>query len=266
MATVLVTGGSGTLGRLVVRQLVDGGHHVRVLSRHATPGLSDLTEVVGGDLVSGVGLHAAVANVDAIVHCASAPQDAQAVDVAGTRRLVEAARATGAPHMVYPSIVGADRSTYGYYQAKVAAEGTIQTGGLPWTIVRATQFHELVCRLIRSFGADTEAEVAVVAGMRFQSIDASEFAAVLVSLVEQGPAGRTPDVGGPQIRSIEALTEAYLRSRGRKATIRSVTPSDELFDAFRSGINLVLDHAVGKITWEVFLRNKYAQTSSVYRQ
>ncbi len=118
MATVVVTGGTGSLGRAVVTRLAIREHHARILSHRAAPAATDDTEVITGDLVSGSGLREAVAGVHAIVHCASAPQAAQQVDVEGTRLLLHAARASGSPHIVYPSIVGVDRSIYAYYQAK----------------------------------------------------------------------------------------------------------------------------------------------------
>jgi uncharacterized protein YbjT (DUF2867 family) len=186
------------------------------------------------------------------------------VDVAGTRALLQAARASGSAHIVYPSIVGIDRSTYGYYQAKYAAEGLIEHGPLPWTIVRATQFHDYVLGLIQSFGADTLPVVSVIAGMRFQSIDVGEVADRLVKLMEQGPAAHTPEMGGPEVRTLEEMTEAYLRIRGRQATIRSET--GERFQVFRSGNNLVPDHAVGTITWDAFLDRLYGHAHAASSQ
>jgi uncharacterized protein YbjT (DUF2867 family) len=149
-----------------------------------------------------------------------------------------------------------DRSIYAYYQAKYATEGLIEQGALPWTIVRTTQFHEFVLRLIQSLGADTQPVVSVAAGMRFQSIDVGEVADRLVSLIEEGLSARAPDMGGPQVRTIEEMTEVYLRIRGRQATIRSEDPGPDRFAVFRSGINLVPDRAVGTITWEAFLQHR----------
>ena len=255
MATVLVTGGTGTLGRAVVMRLTGKQHHTRVLSHQAVPAFPGDVEVITGDLVTGSGLREAVADVDAIIHCASDPRAAQQVDVEGTRALLQAARASGSPHIVYPSIVGVDRSTYAYYRAKYAAEGFIEHGPLPWTVVRITQFHDYVLGLIQSFEADTLPVVSVVGGMRFQSIDVGEVADRLVAFVEEGPSADTPDIGGPEIRTIEEMTEAYLRIRGRKATVRP--EAGDRFQVFKSGINLVPDHAVGTITWEAFLYHRY---------
>src|SRR5437764_8631810 len=134
MATILVTGGTGTLGQAVVTHLLARQHNTRILSRQTSPSIPHEVEVITGDLVSGDGLNEAVAGVDAIIHCASDPENAQQVDVEGTRSLLQTARASGSPQIVYPSIVGIDRSTYPYYIAKRETEGVIEQGALPWTI------------------------------------------------------------------------------------------------------------------------------------
>ncbi len=150
--------------------------------------------------------------------------------------------------------MGIDHSSYPYYQAKREAETLVEQSGLPWSILRTTQFHPFVLSLIQSFGADTLPQVPVVEGVRFQSIDTTKVADRLVSLVEQGPDGRTPDMGGPQILTLEEMTEMYLRIRGRRAIVRSEAPPEGVLSVFRSGVNLTPDHAAGKITWETFLR------------
>ena len=76
--------------------------------------------------------------------------------------------------------------------------------------------------------------------------------------MEQGPTGHAPDVGGPQVLTVEEMTEAYQRIEGRKATVNARALPDDRFDAFRSGINLAPDHAVGAVTWEAFLRHLYS--------
>jgi putative NAD(P)-binding protein len=132
-----------------------------------------------GELVSGRGLAAAVADVAVIVHCASNPLRPR-VDIDGTRNLVEAAREAGIWHLVDISIVGVDRVPSRYYQAKLQAERLIQASGLPWTILRATQFHQLVLLV-----AEHLARLPIVpvpAATSFQPIDAAEVADRLASL------------------------------------------------------------------------------------
>jgi uncharacterized protein YbjT (DUF2867 family) len=269
MARVLVTGGTGRLGREVVASLLAREHSACVLSHRADAVVPRGVELFRGDMATGAGLREAVAGVDAIIHCASSPQSARESDVEGTRLLLQAASASGSPHIVYISIVGVDRSDYPYYKAKLETERLIEDAGLPWTILRATQFHDYVLWMILSFGADTLAEVPVAGGMRFQSINVCEVADRLVALMEQREqreqgeqgeqrgVGRVPDMGGPEVRTIEEMAEVYLDMRGRKATIRAEQIPGELYDVFRSGINLCPDHAEGKSTWEAFLRRLY---------
>lgn len=140
-----------------------------------------------GELVSGRGLAAAVADVAVIIHCASNPLRPR-VDSNGTRNLVEAARAAGIWHLVDISIVGVDRVPYRYYQAKLQAERLIQASGLPWTILRATQFHQLVLLVAR--GLARLPLVPVPAATSFQPIDAAEVADRLTALaIGPRPAG-----------------------------------------------------------------------------
>src|SRR5437588_4722765 len=108
MATVLVTGGTGTLGRRVVTRLLGRGDHVRVLSRRPRPPREGV-ELLIGDVTTGAGLEPAVNGIRTIVHCAGDPRRGDGgPDVAGTRRLCEAALGAGRPHLVYISIVGVD--------------------------------------------------------------------------------------------------------------------------------------------------------------
>lgn len=160
----LVTGGTGVLGRRLVDRLSDAAD-VRVLSRRtvARPGF------VQGDLETGEGVSAAVDGVDVIAHCASSSVDYRHPDrdVAAARRLLDAAR-EARPHIVYISIVGIDRISFGYYRAKVATENLIQDSGLPWTILRTTQFHDLV--LMFAMMVSKLPVAAVPRGLRMQPV------------------------------------------------------------------------------------------------
>src|SRR6266566_4005119 len=176
---ILVTGGTGTLGRHVVRRLRDAGCDVRVLSRHShSPG--DGVEFVTGDLTTGEGIQAAVAGVGTVVHLAGTAKR----DDDKARNLVRAASRAGVRHLVYISVVGADRvplvsgidrAMFGYFGSKLAAERVVAESGLPWTTLRATQFHDLQLTV-----AQQMAKLPVIpipAGFRFQPVDADEVAA-----------------------------------------------------------------------------------------
>lgn len=269
MPTVLVTGGTGTLGRQIVAGLVARHFRTRILRHNSQPPAPQGVEAVVGDLASGAGVRDAVAGVDVIIHAATSFQNMQAVDVDGTRRLLEAAAAQAsdttpsrAAHVVYISIVGVDRTQFPYYAAKHAAETLVQRSGLPWSILRATPFHSYAEYIIQSLGADTESAVTVPSGVRLQTIASSEVADRLVAVAELGPLAHVAVMGGPEVLTLEAMTDAYLRTRGRTASVRAaemrVDPvTDAMFDMFRSGIVLAPDHAFGVTTWETYLRQKY---------
>jgi uncharacterized protein YbjT (DUF2867 family) len=170
---ILVTGGTGTLGRLVVRRLRDAGRNVRVLSRRSHEAG---TEFMTGDLATGQGIEPAVDGVETIVHLAGSAKG----DEDKTRNLVRAALSqTRLPHLVYISVVGADRipidsrvgrAMFGYFASKRAAEKIVEESGLPWTTLRAMQFHDLILMMAKQMAKLPV--IPVPAGFRFQPVDA----------------------------------------------------------------------------------------------
>ncbi|MFJ4471173.1 SDR family oxidoreductase [Streptomyces sp. NPDC089424] len=241
MTTILVTGGTGTLGRVVSERLRADGHAVRVLSRHAQPYAVDLRQ--GGPV-----LDRAVAGVDTVVHCASTPGGG---DEEATAHLVAAARRAGVGHLLYISIVGVDRVPLGYYRTKLAVERLIEESGLGWTLLRTTQFHDL---LVRVFDTLTRPPVLVLpAGLKDQPIEVTEVAARLAGLATGGPARRVADMGGPEVRTFESLARTYLRATGRRRKIVNVPLWGRTYGAFRDGGHLTPEQAVGKGTFEEYV-------------
>jgi uncharacterized protein YbjT (DUF2867 family) len=241
MTTILVTGGTGTLGRLVAERLRTDGHEVRVLSRHSEPYAVDLRE-------GGAALDTALAGVETIVHCATSPRggDEQAAD-----RLVDAARRAGVGHLVYISIVGVDRVPLAYYRSKLAVERRIESSGLGWTILRATQFHDLVATVL---GSLSKAPVVFVpAGVSDQPIAVDEVAARLAELAGGAPAGRVEDMGGPEVRTFPELARTYLRATGRRRAVVGVPLFGKAYRGFRAGGHLTPGRAVGKGTFEEYV-------------
>ncbi len=210
---ILVTGGTGRLGRALVPQLLSDGHAIRVLSRR--PPSDERTW--RGDLLTGEGLEEAVDGVGVIVHCATGNGRA---DIDGTRNLVQAAVRAGRPHLMYVSIVGADRVDVAYYRAKLACEQLVERSGLPWTIQRTTQFHELIVWMCTS--QRWLPMIVMPSGVSFQPVDAGEVAARLAMLAGGPPAGRVPDMGGPEVRPAADLARAYARSRSSRRPVVSV--------------------------------------------
>jgi uncharacterized protein YbjT (DUF2867 family) len=240
-SSILVTGGTGLLGRHVVPLLKDD---VRVLSRRA----GDSTYVTG-DLLTGEGLDAAVDGVDTILHLAGG----QKGDDVATRNLVEAAARAGVRHVVYISVIGADRVPLGWLRMKLAAERTIAESGLPWTTLRAAQFHDLVYKTVRAMAKLPV--VPVPGGLRFQPVDAGDVAARLVELALGEPAGLVPDLAGPTVYPIGDLIKSYLSEQRKRRPMLPVRMPGKVGRAYRSGANLTLDGAtLGKRTWEEFLK------------
>ncbi|MFI7246235.1 SDR family oxidoreductase [Streptomyces qinglanensis] len=257
---VLVTGGTGTLGRPLVDTLLADGTTVRVMSRRPRRADDDRPcEWAVCDLVKGIGLAAAVSGARAIVHCATDPWR----EVKVLSRLVEAAREAGVHHLVYISIVGVDRIPFPYYKAKFAAERLLERSGVPWTIQRATQFHDLVASL-------TTAQrrlpgVVAPAGFRFQPVEVTEVAHRLAAAVRGEPAGRVPDMGGPRVHTAHELAELTLRSAGRTRRVLDLPLPGRTARAFRRGDNLAPDLATGTVTFAAFLAAREAREAGRQR-
>lgn len=247
MTTILVTGGTGTLGRLVTERLRADGHEVRVLSRHTQPYAVDLRE-------GGSRLDAAVEGVDTIVHCASTPRGG---DERAATNLIAAARRAGVGHLVYISIVGVDRVPFGYYRTKHTVERLVEESGLGWTVLRTTQFHDLLVQLFQGFAKSPV--ILLPAHVRDQPIEVAEVAARLSELAAGAPAGRAEDMGGPEVRTFSSLARAYLTATGRRRAVLNVPLWGEAYRGFRSGGHLTPERAVGKGTFEEYLARRFGR-------
>jgi len=257
---ILVTGGTGTLGRLVVPLLRDAGCDVRVLSRRShEPG--DGIKYMIGDLATGEGLEAAVDGIETIVHCGGTAKR----DDDKARHLVLAASRAGAQHLVYISVVGADRipvvsgvdrTMFGYFASKRAAEKVVEDSGLPWTTLRATQFYDLILMVAKQMAKLPV--IPVPAGVRFQPVNTGEVAARLVELSLGKPSGLVPDIAGPRVYGMDELLRSYLRASHRHRLILPVRLPGKAARAVRAGANLAPQQAVGHRTWEDFLAERLA--------
>ena len=254
---ILLTGGTGTLGRHIVPLLRETRRDVRVLSRHRHEPAAGI-EFVAADLATGQGVEAAVAGVGTIVHCAGSARG----DDDKTRALVRAAARAGARHLVYISVVGADRvpvssgvdrAMFGYYAAKRAAERIVAESGLGWTTLRATQFHDLILTDGQRPGLPV---IPVPAQLRFQPIDAREVAARLVELSLGEPSGLVPDIGGPRVYEMAEIIRSYLQTRHRHRLLVPIRLPGQAAAALGAGANLAAERAVGRRTWEDFLAER----------
>ncbi len=258
---ILVTGGTGTLGRLVVRRLLDAGRTVRVLSRNIPDEPVAGVEFVSADLATGEGVDAAVDGVEIIVHCAGSGKG----DIDKARHLVTAASRGGVRHLVYISVVGADRmpvesrldrNMFGYFAEKYGAERVVEASGIPWTTLRATQFNDLVFQV-----AEGMAKLPVIPlpkGLRVQPVDPGEVADRLVELALGAPAGLVPDLAGPKVYDAPELFRGYLRATHRRRPIMPIGLPGKAARAMLGGANLSPERAAGHRTWEEFLADRLA--------
>lgn len=247
MGVVLVTGGTGTLGRAVVPALRARGSDVRVLSRRAG---SEPGRVVG-DLSSGAGLAEALDGAGLVVHLATANGRE---DIRQARNLLTAMRPD--QHLLAISIVGIDRIPLPYYRAKLEVESLITSSRIPWTLQRATQFHDLVARL---FAVQRRLPVLLAPDFDVQPIDVRDVAERLAALAAEPPAGRVPDIGGPAVRPFRELAEAWQSAHGRRRRIVPLRVPGTTFAGYRSGAHTVPERPVGRIAFEEFLRREAAR-------
>lgn len=256
--TIVVTGGTGRIGRSVVPRLRAAGRPVRILSRHrpdeadGAAGGPGVVHVVG-DTAQGVGLPEAFAGAGTVVHLAGGAtgDDRAAVNVG------RAAREAGVRHLLLISVIGAGRMPIGYFRAKADAERAVAESGVPWTILAVAQLHEFLLPMVR--GMSRLPVVPAPRGLRFEPVDREEVAARLAELALGEPAGRVPDLAGPEVIELPELVRAF--SGKRRPLLRLPLPG-AVGRAYRAGDNLADATAVrGRRTWADFLGEQRAAAS-----
>lgn len=252
MQQILVTGGAGHLGRLVVKQLSQASYRVRGMSRRKNPGEDwPGAEWKQADLKTGTGVEEAVQGIDVVVHLAAV--GASMVDVEGTRRLVEAAQKAGVSHLVFISIVGIDRVPWTGGKAKLVSEDLIEHSGIPWSILRATQFHYGMDVLLNFVGR-LPLVMLLPTDLLLQPVAEEEVAERLCEIVQAGPSGRLPDMGGPQVYTTGELARIWLKQRGVHRAIIPLWLPGNMARALRQGGNTCPQQATGTISWEAWLQ------------
>lgn len=243
--TILVTGGTGVLGTPTVSLLTAAGHTVRVLSRTRGDHI--------GDLTSGTGLAEALAGVDTVLHLATS---AGAKDTRQTQNVVDAARAAGVGHIVYISIVGVDVVPYPYYRAKRASEQIIEQSGLPFTILRATQFHSFIALFIR---LQRRLPVIISLDVPDQPIAAEEVAERLVELVAAGPSGRVADIGGPEQLRLREAIDTWQAAAGTHKPVWTLHLVGKTIRTFKEGRHMTALPGFGRETFAEYAAREAAE-------
>lgn len=237
---IAVAGGTGLIGSMVVARAREAGHDVLSLSR-----------AEGVDLRTGQGPD--LTGVEAVVDVLNAPGISRKVAAPfferTTAMLLAAGARAGVGHHVVLSIVGIDRVPTGYYRSKLRQEQLVQEGGVPWTVLRATQFHEFPLQLLsRATGP-----VVPVPRMRSATVAADEVAQHLLALAQGSPQGRAADMSGPEVHEMPDLVRRLLATEGRHALVVPVRVAKQMADG---GLLPETPGVVGQQTFEQWLQGR----------
>lgn len=208
---IAVVGATGLIGRQLVPLLRQAGHDVIEVSR-----------AFGVDLLTGDGLADALDGTNGVIDVinSATPEDpAEEYFKQTSAHLATAAVAAGAGHYVVLSIVGADRLAggAGYMRGKIAQERAAEECGIPWTVLRATQFHDLAEPITESMIADDEVRAPEAL---IQTVDSAEVAAILARIAVSTPLNAIHEVGGPHKVTFADMARTVLAHQGRRLTIR----------------------------------------------
>jgi len=241
---IAVAGGTGLVGRMVVDAARERGHDVVVLTRSE-----------GVDLTTGAGLAERLAGVDAVVDTTNRAShkraEVEAFFGGVTRTLLAAEAEAGVGHHVALSIVGIDDVDTDYYAGKRLQEQLIADGPVPWTVLRATQFHEFAEQALHFV---TVGPVSLVPRMLSQPVAAREVAEALVVLAEAEPVGRAPDLAGPERLQMVDLSRRLSKARGLGRLVVPVRAPGAAGKAMRSGALLPAgDGPRGRVTFSEWL-------------
>lgn len=245
---IAVAGGTGVVGTELVRTLVAAGHQPVVLSRSR-----------GVDLTDGRGLDAALEGVEAVVDVSNVTtvsrRRSREFFTATTTHLASAAAARSVGHLVVLSIVGIDRIDFGYYEGKRLQERLVSQGGVPFTILRATQFHEFAGQTLdRSPGP-----VAVVPQQSNQPVAAREVGAVLAELAVGAPSTRRLEMAGPAPERLVEMARRVERARGGRRPVVGLRLPGAAGRAMVAGALLPTgDHLTGRTTFDEWLAAEVA--------
>jgi len=236
---ILVTGGTGTLGRELVPLLRSRDATVEVLSRTRHPAFRT------ADLSTGTGLELALEGIETVVHLAAGK------DQSGeTRTLVEAAESAGVAHLVFISIVGIDEIPFPYYRDKLAAERLVCDSALGVSVLRTTQFHSFAAA---PFLAQRHSPVLLAPRLQVQPIDVHEVAVRLADLALGSPRGRVADLGGPSVLAGHELAREVIRQFGWRKPIVDFSLPGRIWAAFAEGHHLVPQNRARGRTFAAYL-------------
>ncbi|MEU4670367.1 SDR family oxidoreductase [Amycolatopsis sp. NPDC023774] len=218
---IVVIGGTGLIGSRVVSLLKEHGHEAVPASPNS-----------GVNTVTGEGVKEVLQGADVVVDVSNSPsfadEDVMAFFRAATTNLTGAAKDAGVGHYVALSVIGSDRLPgSGYLRAKVAQEELIKDSGLPYSIVRATQFFEFVGAIA---DGGTEGNVVKLPDAGIQPIAASEVSDAVAKVAAGAPLNGMTEIGGPEVFTMEGWVREALAFRNDPREV-TVDPEARYFGA-----------------------------------
>jgi uncharacterized protein YbjT (DUF2867 family) len=257
-ADILLLGGTGHLGRDLIKTLTLAGVSIRVGSRRPRPaGTDHRIDWAQIDLATGKGVSEAARGVDAIVFAAGDPKQHAAVEFEGMRGLLQAAKSSRVQHFLFVSIVGVEQLPVPYYRTKVQAERVIRESGVPYSILRATQFHYFVAMLLSGL-ARMPLFLPIPKGFNVQPVATEDVAVRLARSLADEPRGLLKDFCGPEILSLTEAATLWKEARGSKKPILPLPIYGKLGAAFRNGYNTNPAGELGAIRFTEWLAREYA--------
>jgi uncharacterized protein YbjT (DUF2867 family) len=249
MKTIAIAGGTGMVGRHVVESVRRSGAEPIVIARST-----------GVDLTTGTGLDDVLVGVDAVIDVTNIVTQnrrrATTFFETSTRNLLDAEERQGVKHHVLLSIVGIDRVGLGYYRAKLAQEDLVRQGSVPWTILRATQFHEFAAQMLG------DGPVAAVPSMLSQPVAAQDVADELVRLAAAPATGMATELAGPREEHVPDMVRRLGSARGRRPLVVTLPLPGTTGRGMRTGALLPTSPGPrGKQTFEQWLQDQKVRTA-----
>src|SRR5213082_3848693 len=247
---IVVIGGTGLIGSKTVPILRQRGHEVVAASPNT-----------GVNSITGEGLEEAMAGAQAVIDLANSPsfEDKAVLEFFETsgRNLLAAEAAAGVRHHVALSIVGTDRTDNGYFRAKVAQEKLIKTSGIPYTIIRSTQFLEFLGGIAAS---SADGNIVRISPGLFQPIAADDVAAIVADVALAAPRNGIVEIAGPERAPFNQIVARYLKAVGDPRTVVS-DPEARYFGGRVEERSLVplCEGRLGRIGFDEWLRRSQAR-------
>ena len=255
MKNILITGASGTLGKELCKVLSANNTPYIAISRNEMD-IDPPAKWMYADLNSGEGLNKLPSKIDTVIHLATnASNKNSASDPELTNEMLKFSRTKNVSHFIYMSIVGIDKIPYPYYEQKLQSENYVISGNLPFTILRATQFHQLIDFFLSN---SLKFPIALLPKKyKFQPIAPKSVAEKLYAISQAEPLNGIVNIGGPEILTFGELYKDWLKAKGRKALVINLPLPGKRSQAFVNGYNTCEEKDTEGTTWKEYLIYKY---------